>query len=141
NVDSFVPEQLLQGCRDILILAIDQAWVMIYYCDSTPEPAHRLCKLCADKSASQNEEMFRNIVKLQCFDMRQRFRLSQAGSGNDGRMSAHIYDHPLAVQAAYAAISRGDFDGPGSDKTSGAPDQFRAALFVKIELHFNQALD
>src|SRR5579859_3000665 len=88
----------MQGRRDVLILAMDQASIAINHRDAAAKPAHGLRQLKPDKAASQHEEMFWNAVQFQSFDVGQGLRLSQTRSGIDGSAGSRVDHDPLPSQ-------------------------------------------
>src|SRR5258708_14619358 len=129
----------MQSFRDFLILAVDQAIVPLNNSHLAAETAHGLRQLKPHIAASEDEEMFRNSIKFQCSDMGEGFRFSKAGSGIDSRPGSRVDDDPLCSKQAFAAFSKANVDGSGSNKASRAHDQFGTALFVQLKVHLDQA--
>ena len=94
------------------------------------EATHGLRQLEPNIATTQNEQMFRNAVQIQRFDMGQGVRFGKTWNWKDGRAGSSVDDDPLAVKKADEAIGGGNLDGFGTNKASGAHDQLRSTFFV-----------
>src|ERR1700733_3163489 len=108
--------------------------------DATAETAHGLGKLKTDIAASDHEQMFRDMVQLERFNMRERFCFRQSRHGVNRRARAGIDEDFLPAKHSRLAFGGSDFDGFGAGKTSGADDQVCPAFFIEIEMQRNQTL-
>ena len=79
---------------------MDQTSVAIDHSDPAAEAVHRLGKLDADKAPAQNQEMFRNAIELQCFDMGQGVRFTKTGRRIDGRVGSRVNNDALPANDA-----------------------------------------
>src|SRR6478672_5392343 len=83
--------------------------------------------------------MFRDLVQFECFDMRERLRLSQSWSRIQNGARPGADDHIGSAELALRSIAQGSLQSPGTDKTSGATNEFRSGPFVIVEIEFVQA--
>src|SRR5438309_7504338 len=100
DVDPLVAEQPVQGFRNVLILAMEEASVAINHRDPAVKAAHCLGQFEADKPTAQHEEMFRNAIQFQGFDVRQGICFSKTWRRLDSRTGSRVDDNPLPVKYA-----------------------------------------
>src|SRR6266513_1572657 len=100
---------------------------------------HRLREFQADKAAPQDNEMLRNAVQFQCFDVRQRIYFSQARRCLYGCTGAGVDHNPLPTKHANAAVARPDLNSFRSNKAPGAHYQFCTAGLIIIDMHIHEA--
>src|SRR6266700_8022636 len=131
----------MQSCRNVLILAMEQPGVALDNGHPAAEAAHGLGQLEPNIATTQDEEMFRNAGQIQCFDMGQGVCFGKTRNWTDGRAGSRVDDDSLPVKQAYEAIGRGNLDGFGTNKASGAHDQLGSTFFVYIEMHLDQPGD
>src|SRR6266566_6070924 len=109
---------------------MDQSGVALNNGHPAAEAAHGLGQLEPNIATTQDEEMFRNALQIQCFDMGQGVRFGKTRNWTDARTGPRVDDDPLPVKKAHEAIGRGNLDGFWTHKASGAHDQLRSTFFV-----------
>ena len=77
--DAFILEELRHGFGNILVLAVEQAIIALHDGDTAAQTTHRLGKFQPDIAATENQQMFRDDVELQRFDMSERRGLGETG--------------------------------------------------------------
>src|SRR5262249_29216757 len=107
--------------------------------DPTPEPTHGLSELETNKAAAENDQMLRNTVEFQGFDVRQGICFPESGSSIDCRMSSCVDDHAFPLQQADLVIGGFDLNCFWRHKSSRTHDQLGSALLVEIQMHVHQA--
>src|SRR5258708_38400913 len=120
----------MEGCRYILTLPMEQPGVELNNSHPAAEAAHGLGQLEPNIATTQDEEMFRNAVQIQGFDMGQGVRFGKTRNWTNGRAGSRVDDDLLPVKKAYEAIGRANLDGFGTNKASGAHDQLGSTFFV-----------
>src|SRR3989442_15867083 len=109
---------------------MNQAAVAINHSHPAAKAAHCLREFQADKPATQHNEMFRNKVQFQRFNMCQRLCFSQTGRWLDGRMGSYVDYDPLPVEHTHPAVSRSDLNNVFGPIKRPAPITNSAPLFL-----------
>ena len=78
-------------------------------------------------------------IEFQRFDVRKRLSLSKSRNGRQAGVRPGTDDHVRSAQLALAPVTQDDFDGLGSDESSGSENQLRSGLLVILQIHFVQA--
>ena len=73
----------------------------------TPESAHCLGKLQSDVSTTDHQEVFRNFIQFECFDVRERLRLCKPWSLVHRRMCPRPDHHIGPAQQPRPAVMSG----------------------------------
>src|SRR5437773_9728838 len=113
---------------------MNQAGVAFDYRHSAAKPAHCLREFQADKPAAQDNQMFRNTVKFQRFNMCQRLGFAQTGSRLDGRMGANIDDDAFPLEQSHPTAGESDLNRLRSNKPPRSHYQSSSAVLVIIQL-------
>src|SRR5260221_5806198 len=120
----------MQARRNVLVLAMDQPRVALNNRHPASEATHGLGQLEPNIATTQDEEMFRNAVQIQCFDMGQGVRFGKTRNWTNGRAGSRVDDDLLPVKKSYDTIGGGNLNDFGANKASGAHDQLRSTFFV-----------
>jgi len=79
--------------------------------------------------------MVREAIEFERLYMRERSRCTKSGEIRNGRVSAEIQEHTVALQGAYSAVSQPHLNGIWSDEASLAQDQFGPAFLVLVHAY------
>src|SRR5580704_5899592 len=76
--DAFIPAHFFQSLRGIFILPVRDAAIAFDQRDLGAETAEGLGKFEPDITSTQNQEVFRDVIKFKSLDVGQRLRLGQS---------------------------------------------------------------
>ena len=105
------------------------------------EAAQGLRKFQADVAAAENDEMLRDAIEIESFDVRHGIGGGHPGSFGDGGAGTEVEEDAIAFDDARAAGIQGNFHFLGGDKARRAHDQLRARLFIKFQVDLDVAFD
>lgn len=80
--------------------------VSIDECHTAAEPAHRLRQFQSDVASTQYQEMFRDGIQFQGFNMGERTGFGQSRDGRDGRPRPRANDDLVATDNSRPAVSK-----------------------------------
>src|SRR5262245_29850890 len=103
-MDALIAAHFFKCLRDILVLAMRKASVAVKQCHLTSEPAERLAQLQADVACPENNEMLRDMIELQRFNMRQRHRLQKSWNRLQRCACAGVDNHVPPAERTRATI-------------------------------------
>src|SRR5215467_12847422 len=83
--------------------------------------------------------MAREAIEFECLDVRKRFRGAKSGYIWDGRVSAQIQEHAVAVQSALTAVVQAD--GLWSDEGALPEDELGTACPVLVHVHADETVN
>src|SRR3984885_13962103 len=136
--DAFLSAHFFQSLRDIFVFVVREAAIAVDQRDLGAETAEGLGKFESDVTATQNQKMFRDVIKFQGLDVGQRLRLGQSRNWLKRGARAGVDDDILAAKRALPAVGHLGFDGLGANEASCAHHQLRAALLVLVEMNINK---
>ena len=80
---TFVAHQLFDRGGDVGVFPFEQLFPALNDRDAAAEAAHRLGKFQADIAAANDDQMLRQSLQFERFDMRQRLGGGQSGHGGN----------------------------------------------------------
>jgi hypothetical protein len=108
---------------------------------ATAEAAVGLRHFDPDIASAQHDQVRRQVIEFQCFDVRECAGGFETRNIRDRSVRADIEDHLIAGEQARAAVVQGDLDGLWAGKATAAHDQFGAAALVGTEVECDLAID
>ncbi len=109
--------------------------------DAAAEAAKHLAKLHADISATENQQMLREVIQLHdgsvVQNIRKRLQLVQTSDGRQGGAQAGVDENFVGGEVEFAAVVFLDIDGFGCGKSGRAVDEIEIVcaehgLFVTV---------
>jgi hypothetical protein len=137
----FSAEHRCHGCCDVGVLAHQQPLSLLTDRDSRSKAGHRLGELERDVAAAQDEQVFRQGVEVEKFDMghsRRRLEPREVRLRGEG---AEVEEHPVGAHHARPTLIQRHFDGTFTDELAAAHYQFGAACLEPSLVHRNQAVN
>ena len=110
DVDAILFEHREDGRGHVRILTAEKLRPELQNRDLTAEPAERLRELHPHISAAEHNQVRREPVELQRFDMRQRPSVGETRDARDRRAGAEIQKQAVGDEAARAAFSKSRLD-------------------------------
>src|SRR5579864_6552739 len=95
--------------------------------DAAPEASHRLGKLQAHVTSPEDDEVFRQALQVQSFDVRHRPGVGKPWNAGDSRPSAYIDKDAISVELARPTGVQRHLDRFRLRERRFTHDQFRAA--------------
>src|ERR1700749_1590661 len=132
NVDAFTAENPAHLFRHVRVLAPHEPGAGLDDGHAAAEAAISLRHLDAGVTAAEHDQVWRDLVEFQRFDVSEGARLLQARNVRKRGMRANVDDDLLALERARAAVVQRSLDGPGADETATAHDEFGTAFLVGL---------
>src|SRR6185437_10696702 len=85
--------------------------------------------------------MTREPVELECFDVRERLSVRQAGHRWDAGVRAEVEEELAGDQPSRPSIVQGHLDRLWRDDTSAPHDELSAACLITLQVKCNEAID
>ena len=139
-VNAFVAQDPTDFLRDVGILAAHQLRPGFDDGHFGAEAAIGLRQFEAGIAAADHDQMRRQDVELERFDMGQRFRRLEARNIGNGGMRSHVQEHLVADQRARSSVIQAHFDRLRRDEAPRPHDQFGAAFLVVLQMRVDEPL-
>ena len=117
DIDSFILEKFVDPRRNIQILLVRQTVISVNNSDTTPKTAHRLRECEADKTTSNNQNMFGNPVQLEGLHMRKGTCLGKTWYAFDSSTRPCADNGILSPQESFPSIRQRNLNYFRPDKT------------------------
>jgi hypothetical protein len=140
-LNALVGDELQQAGGYIGILAPRQLRSSLHDRDRRAETPGRLRELEADISSAEDDEVFRQAIEIEGFDMRHGPGGRHPGHIRDRRSRAHAQDHALRSDRARPSVVEGDCHCLRRHEARLAHDQLGAALFESAQVDLDESLD
>src|SRR5262245_2073114 len=82
--------------------------------------------------------MLGNHIQFECFDMRERLRLSQTGNRFQRRVRTRTDNHLVSTDSASCSIRLCDLQCSGTDEAAGPQDELHPALLKNVEMNIDR---
>ncbi len=141
DLNAFVGENLADFMRDFGILPAHQLRPCLNDSHFTAEAAISLRQFEACISAADHDQMRRQDVELESFDMGHRVSGLESRNVRNCCVRAHIQEHLGADKVARSSVIQAHFQRFRGDEAPGPHDQFGAARFVVVQVRRDLRFD